>query len=141
MHRGARPVHVAALVVTTLVAATAYACGCSEVGCVPSLTVEVSAPDGSRPIEFSGIVFVGTSSVAFACSSTQVGTPFCEPGRVTTNLPAWAADADTIGIELDGGDSGSYSGQLTLELEDWSPNGAFCGPTCAQASGAVTLSL
>ena len=124
---------------TAFVAATAYACGCGEAGCVPSLTLEVTAPDGSRPAAFSGIVFVGTSSLAFACSSTQVGAPFCEPGRVTTSLPAWAADADTVGIELDGGDSGSYSGQLALETEDSSPNGSFCGPTCAQASGTVTL--
>jgi hypothetical protein len=123
---------------TTFVAATAYACGCADVGCASVLTVDVTAPDGSRPAVFSGTVFVGTSSLAFACPGSSAG--YCEPGHITTGLPAWAADADTVGLELDGGDSGSYSGQLALETEDWSPdNGPFCGPTCARASGAVTL--
>lgn len=41
---------------TGFAAATAYACGCSDVGCASSLTVEVTAPDGSRPTTFSGIL-------------------------------------------------------------------------------------
>lgn len=130
------------MVMTGFAAATAYACGCRDIGCLSSLTVEVTGPDGARPTTFTGVLFVGTSSRAFACSdmSPPVGAWDCEPGRVSMNLPTWDADADTVGLELDGGDSGSYSGQLELESEDWSPdNGPFCGPTCARASGAVTL--
>ncbi len=127
---------------TAFAAATASACGCSEIGCLSTLDVQVTAPDGSRPTVFSGTIFVGSSSLAFSCSdtSTRMGAWHCEPGHVIMNLPAWAADADTVGLELDGGDSGSYSGQLALETEDWSPdNGPFCGPTCARANGTVTL--
>lgn len=133
-------IRAAALAVSAASIASAYACGCTDAGCVSTLILHVSAPDGTLPTEFSGTIVVDGKSAPFVCPDMDPGRR-CTPGRVTVWLPVGEPDSDTLTIEIDAGPTGTFTGQLEPDYQDFGPdNGPFCGPTCSSTEIAVTLS-
>lgn len=136
-----RALRAAALALAAASIATAYACGCSDVGCFSSITVQVSAPDGTTPSAFSGEILVAGQSITFACPA-RVGREFCRPGGVTVEAPIVSdEEPESIRVTVTSSAGGTFAGDVQPEYDDFSPdNGPFCGPTCASGEVAVTLS-
>lgn len=124
---------------------------CTEIGCISTVAITVTA-DGAPVSTFSGTITVGATTYDVSCAdgATAGGSPEVScgaDGLVTVTVAeddgggvvSWnlvgSDPADTGGFGFDGSDS------TTPEWSSSQPNGEGCPPTCWSASMEIALDV
>ncbi len=126
----------AALGVASL--ATAYACGCTDVGCYGGISLQVTAADGSAPSAFSGTLRVSGEALTFTCPNSGQGVLCFGEGSVLIMADV-VEEPETVTITVTSSAGETFAGDVEPDYQDHNPNGAFCGPACTSGQLALTL--
>ncbi len=111
-------------------------CGlaCTQVGCVSSVRLEVTRPDGSALTTFTATATVDGQRVVGSCSggnSVLDGNGQCEDGAITIFDVNWS-DEPSVQLELSTEDGAQFSGQVQPK---YTVDKNFNGPGCGECGG------
>lgn len=117
-------------------------CGlaCSQVGCLPSVSLEVTRPDGSALTTFTATVTVDGQRVVGSCneSLSAFDGGQCADGTLIIYNVDWS-DEPSVQLELSAEDGAQFSGQVQPKYTvDKNFNGPGCGE-CGGGSASVTV--
>jgi hypothetical protein len=108
---------------------------CSLIGCLDTVTLTVTLPDGSQPQDVKGQVTVGEEVLEFDCTTD---TFTCDGGVIRLEV----APAEEAALNISSVAAGlSFIGAVTVTITTSAPNGEECGPICENGSAEVVLEL
>lgn len=123
------------------------ACGCTEVGCDPSTSVQIDA-DGWPAGAYTVTVEAGGRSLTCTAAHDPATVGTCgDYGEVFFTVGTAEAPAEvvvfgapeTLRVVLERGEATLLDETVEPDVDDFRPNGAFCGPVCEAGHAALRI--
>jgi hypothetical protein len=108
---------------------------CTRIGCMDTITLTVTLPDGSQPTDIKGTVTVGGQLFEIDCTAESL----CNDGIILIEVPPTEEIALNITSNAAGGLS--FIGATSVTIDTFAPNGEGCGPSCTHGTATVTLEI